>query len=83
VNITVFFLGDLSKQYEIGRGAKEFQGNQYKSGEKDNMSSTPTKDVNVQTAKKVNVSSKTVQRARAYVKAVKEKPEKYKGKRNR
>ena len=76
-----FLLDDLSKQYETGRGAKEFQGNQYKSGEKDNMSSTPNEqDVNSKTAKKVNVSSKTVQRARAYVKAVNENPKEYKGK---
>ncbi len=38
------------------------------------MSSTDKEDVNEKTAKKVNVSAKTVQRARAYVKAVEENP---------
>ena len=76
----IYLLDDLSKQYETGRGAKSFQGNQYKSGEKPNTGSTPTENVNEKTAKKVNVSKNTVQRARAYVKAVKKNPEKYTGK---
>jgi len=46
----------------------------------DKLSKRETEDVNEKTAKKVNVSAKTVQRARSYVRAVKERPKEYKGK---
>ena len=60
-----FLLDDPSRQYEIGRGGDRHS----EDFKKDNMSSLK-EDVNEKTAKKINVSAKTVQRARAYVKAV-------------
>lgn len=79
-----FLLDDLSKQYETGRG---FIGERKEDGtfkpKEPNMGSSGGTDkekenVLIKTAEKVNVSKNTVQRARSYVKAVKENPE-YKG----
>ena len=66
-----FLLDDLSKQYENKEKQPRTERGKYTV--KDNMSSTDKEDVNEKTAKKVNVSAKTVQRARAYVKAVRNK----------
>ena len=88
-----FLLDDLSKQYETPREGMKYNKNSKDilsfekplSPEKralliDELSKQETEDVNSKTAKKVNVSAKTVQRARVYVKAVKNNPSKYKGK---
>ena len=48
----------------------------------DGKFSDKAKRAKMTTGKIVNVSSKTVQRARSYVKAIKKNPEKYKGKKN-
>ena len=71
-----FLLDDLSKQYENKENQPRTEKGKFTV--KDNMSSADKEDVNEKTAKKVNVSAKTVQRARAYVKAKKENPKKYK-----
>jgi len=73
-----YLLDDLSKQYENQEEQPRTKDGTFTV--KDNMSSTDKEDVNEKTAKKVNVSAKTVQRARAYVKAVKKNPKKYKNK---
>lgn len=70
-----FLLDDLSKQYEIGRGGDH----KSKDFKELNMGSL-NNNVLSKTAQKVNVSKNTVQRARAYVKAVKTNPVKYNGK---
>lgn len=69
-------LDDLSKQYETGRGGD------HKSKDFKDATVAPLigKDVLDKTAEKVNVSKNTVQRARAYVKAMKKNPKKYKNK---
>jgi len=66
-----FLLDELSKIYEVGRGV---YGKGRPKLEEDNMTSSK-EDVNDKTANETGVSSKTIQRARAYVKAVKKNPE--------
>lgn len=69
-------IAELSKLYEIGKGAKEFRGNQYKSGKKPNLGSLPKNDdVLIRTSKVVGVSKNTIQRAREYKKIIDKKPE--------
>lgn len=70
-----YLLDDLSKQYEVGRRGRTKE----ERIEKPTMGSS-IESVLTKTAKKVNVSKNTVQRARAYVKAVKKNPKKYKNK---
>ena len=66
-----FLLTELSKIYEFPTG-KDRTSKEYKEL-KDKM--TSSLDVNDKTAKETGVSSKTIQRARAYVKAVEKNPE--------
>jgi len=68
-------IATLSEVYEIGRGAKEFQGNQYSSGEHAKVASTPQEDVLTKTAKDTGVAERTVARARQYRELIKKSPE--------
>ncbi len=68
-------IATLSEIYEVGRGAKEFQGNQYKSGEHAEVASTPQEDVLTKTAKDTGVSERTVASARQYRELIKKSPE--------
>lgn len=68
-------IATLSEVYEIGRGAKEFQGNQYKSGEHAEVASTPQEDVLKKTSKDTGVSERTVASARKYRELIKKSPE--------
>jgi len=63
-------IAELSKVYEVGRGGDR----KTEDFKKDNLSSM-NKDVLEQTAQAVGVNEKTVQRARAYEKIIKEKQE--------
>jgi len=73
-----FLLDDLSKQYENPTGS-DHKSNEFKNQEPI-VGSGSVENVLTKTAKKVNVSKNTVQRARAYVKAVKKNPKEYNGK---
>jgi len=68
-------LDDLSKQYETGR-----RGRTKEERIEEPIVGSSIENVLTKTAKKVNVSKNTVQRARSFVKAVKNNPSKYKGK---
>jgi ParB-like chromosome segregation protein Spo0J len=70
-----FLLNELSKQYEIGR-----RGRTKEERIENANSASSNGDVLDKTAKIANVSSRTVANARAYAKAVKQNPDKYKGK---
>lgn len=66
-------LHEISKVYEVGRGGDR-KTNNFK---EPNLGSLPN-DVLTKTATETGVSKNTIQRARAYVKAVNKEPEKYK-----
>jgi len=73
-------IATLSEVYEVGRGAKEFQGNQYTSGESPTSGHTAVEeqerdDVLVKTAKATGVSKSTVASARKYTEIIKASPE--------
>lgn len=73
-----FLFDELSKVYEVGRGV--FGRGRSRLEEPMMGSSNPQEDVNAKTAEETGVSKNTIQRARAFVKAVKKHPKEYKGK---